>query len=122
VFESPIPKSGKSSDPANYIISSDITAYERIIFQSFYPLSAQQWGFTQGKLTIGALLAATDHWHSLLDSGLEICTVFFDYIAKLLTQFHADVCFKSWKASIYIPLILHTYIVYLYMGEVSTFA
>ena len=47
--------------------------------QSLCHLSVQQWDFTQGKSTIGALLAATDHWHNLLDSGLEICAIFFDY-------------------------------------------
>ena len=38
-----------------------------------------QWGFTKGKSTTGALLAATDQWHQMLDDGLEICAVFFDY-------------------------------------------
>ena len=39
-----------------------------------------QWGFTSGKsTTTGALLAVTDQWHRVLDSGREICIVFFDY-------------------------------------------
>ena len=38
-----------------------------------------QWGFTSGKSITGALLAATDHWHRALDSGHDICTIFFDY-------------------------------------------
>ena len=41
-----------------------------------YPLSDNQWGFTEGKSTTGAHLAATDQW---LDEDLEICTVFFNY-------------------------------------------
>ena len=48
-------------------------------FAEFHPLSTQQWGFTRGKSTTGALLTATDNWHRLLDSGLDICTVFFDF-------------------------------------------
>ena len=42
-------------------------------------LSDMQWGFTSGKSITGALLAATDHWHQALDSGRDICTIFFDY-------------------------------------------
>ena len=44
-----------------------------------YPLSAHQWGFTQGKSTTGALSDVTDQWHRQLDLGLDICCVFFDY-------------------------------------------
>ena len=47
--------------------------------QQYYPLCDTQWGFTKGKSTTGALLAATDQWHQMLDAGLEICTFFFDY-------------------------------------------
>jgi len=39
-------------------------------FQEFHLLSAQQWGFTHGESATEALLATTDNWHRLLDSGL----------------------------------------------------
>ena len=45
----------------------------------YSPISAQQWGFSRGKSATGALLAATDQWHQWLDSGTDICAVFFDY-------------------------------------------
>ena len=38
----------------------------------FSPISAQQWGFCQGKSATCALLAATDLWHQWLDSGFDI--------------------------------------------------
>ena len=46
-------------------------------FEEFHPLSTQQLPMV--KSTTGALLTATDNWHRLLDSGLDICAVFFDF-------------------------------------------
>ena len=43
------------------------------------PLSQQQWGFTKGKSSTGALLAALDNWHRSLEAGIDIFAVFFDY-------------------------------------------
>ena len=121
---SPIPKSGKSSDPTNYrpisllsILSKLLEKHMRDLlihhFQSFYPLSAQQWGFTQGKSTTGALLAATDHWHNLLDAGLEICTVFFDYSKAFDTVPHRCLLQKLESINVH-PLILRWTSHYLY--------
>ena len=45
-------------------------------------------GFTHGKSTTGALLAATDSWHRQLDSGLDICAVFFDFRKAFDTVSH----------------------------------
>ena len=86
----PIPKGAASSDPSKYrpisllsVLSKLLETFIRGILldhlDRFSPLSDMQWGFTSRKSTTGALLAATDHWHQLLDSGSEICTVFFDY-------------------------------------------
>ena len=47
--------------------------------EEFYLLSVQQWGSTHGKSSTEALLAATDNWHRLLDSGLDVCIVFFNF-------------------------------------------
>ena len=87
---SPIPKSNNHSDPANHRPMSLLSVLSKLLekhirnllighFEEHYPLSAQQWGFSSGRSTTGALLAATDQWHKLLDSGLDICTMFFDY-------------------------------------------
>ena len=121
---SPIPKSGKPSDPANYRPISLLSVLSKLLekhvrdllldhLQSFCPLSAQQWGFTQGKSTIGALLAATDHWHNALDSGLEICTVFFDYSKAFDTVPHRCLLHKLKSANIH-PHILRWIAYYLY--------
>ena len=86
----PIPKGTTSSDPANYRPISLLSVLSKLLeihirnvlldhFRRHYPLCDIQWGFTKGKSTTGALLAATDQWHQMLDDGLEICTVFFDY-------------------------------------------
>ena len=42
------------------------------------PLSNHQWGFQAGKGTVAALLTVTNEWLNTLDSGGEICAVFFD--------------------------------------------
>ena len=49
-----------------------------------HPLSISdcQWGFRAGRSTIGALLATTSHWFSLVltfGRRKEICAVFYDY-------------------------------------------
>ena len=47
-------------------------------FQDYSPLSAQQWGFSKGKSTTGALLSATHAWHMALEAGEDVCCVFLD--------------------------------------------
>ena len=42
------------------------------------PLFNHQWGFQAGKGTVAALLTVTNEWLNTLDSGGEICAVFFD--------------------------------------------
>ena len=78
------------SDPAKFRAISLLSVLSKLLethvknillehFDLCAPLSDLQWGFTSGKSTTGALLAATDHWHQALDSGKEVCTVCFDY-------------------------------------------
>ena len=42
-------------------------------------LSDRQWGFRSGRSTVTALLSTISAWHSALDSGHDICAVFFDF-------------------------------------------
>ena len=41
-------------------------------------ISDNQWGFTQGKSAVGALLTAVDNWHQSLEAKMDVCAVFFD--------------------------------------------
>jgi len=45
------------------------------------PIHEQQWGFTNGKSTTGALLTVTDSWHKALEEGSDVCAVFL-YLSK----------------------------------------
>ena len=67
----PIPKSRDHSTPENYhpimllsVLSKLLEMHIRNLLidhlEKYYPLSACQWGFTQGRSTTGALLDATD--------------------------------------------------------------
>jgi len=37
-----------------------------------------QWAFQSGKSTATAFLATTHEWFQMLDSGKDVCAVFFD--------------------------------------------
>ena len=43
-----------------------------------HPLSNKQWGFQSGKSTVTALLSVTHDWFQALESGQEVCFIFFD--------------------------------------------
>ena len=60
-----------------------------------HPIFAQQWGFTLGKSTNSALLAATNQWHELLDSGLDISVQYFLISGRLLILSPTGLFFKS---------------------------
>ena len=112
----PIPKSGNRSDPGNYcpisllsILSKLLETHIRNIllkhFEEKYPLSSQQWGFTCGKSTTGALLAATDRWFRSMEQGYDICAVFFDYRKAFDTVLHSLLLQKLHGYNVH-PLVL----------------
>ena len=112
----PIPKSHSKSDPDNYRPLSLLSVLSKLLekhvrnlllthLDETHPISAQQWGFTLGKSTTGALLAATNHWHERLDSGLDICAVFFDFRKTFDTVPHRPLLQKLSDLSVH-PLIL----------------
>ena len=46
--------------------------------QDYSPLSAQQWDFSKGTSTTGALLTAAHALHLALEAGEDVCCVFLD--------------------------------------------
>ena len=85
----PIPKSGSSKDSANYRPISILTVISKLLekhihnllllhLNSVSPLSQHQWGFTAGRSPTTALLSFTHNCQAALDSGDEVCSVFFD--------------------------------------------
>jgi len=85
----PIPKKGDPSDPANYrpisllpVLSKLLErhmsnlVYDHLLVHS--PISIAQWGFLPKRSTTDAVLSVIHEWHQILDSGSEVCAVFFD--------------------------------------------
>ena len=84
----PIPKSEQLSNPTNYRPISLLSILSKLLeryvqthllnhFQDYSPLSAQQWGFSKGKSTTGALLS-TCLAYVALEAGEDVCCVFLD--------------------------------------------
>ena len=112
----PIPKVGNHSDPGNYQSISLLSILSKLLekhlrnllakhFEEEYHLAAQQWGFTRGKSTTGALLAATDHWYRLLEHGHDICAVFFDYSKAFDTVPHRLLLQKLQDYNVHIHIL-----------------
>ena len=85
----PVPKSSKFSYPANYRPVSLLSILSKLLekhvqtllldhLESHSPILDEQWGFTKGKSTTGALLTATNNWHKSLEEGMDVCAVFLD--------------------------------------------
>ena len=96
----PVPKSNDHSNPSNYrpisllpILSKLLEHHIHFLISEylslFHPISNDQWGFQAGKSTVSALLATTYTWFQQLESGGEICAIFFD-IKKRSTQFPTE--------------------------------
>ena len=86
----PIPKPGDQSNPSNYrpisllsILSKVFERHLHLIMTNYIAeknlLSEKQWGFQARKGTVLPLLHATNDWFHTLDSGAEVCAVFFDF-------------------------------------------
>ena len=86
----PIPKSGRSHSPDNYRPISLLSVLSKVLekhihtlifnhLKQHYPLSDCQWGFRNGRSTVSALLSTIHHWLQLMESGMDVCTVFLDY-------------------------------------------
>ena len=86
----PIPKRSPANSPDHYRPVSLLSILSKVLechvynviadhLDETHPLSDYQRGFRAGRSTVGALLATTSHWFSLLEAGKEICAVFYDY-------------------------------------------
>ena len=81
----PIHKQGERADPSNYrpisllpIISKVLEQHIASKLRSILSISDQQWGFTPGRSTTGAILSAMHDWHEHLDKGADVQSIFFD--------------------------------------------
>ena len=85
----PIFKSSDSSLPKNYRPISILPIISKLLEQHIHsllfqhlcnncPISKFQWGFMPRRSTVSALCSLTHDWLKELDSGGEICSVFFD--------------------------------------------
>ena len=85
----PIPKSANHKEATNYRPISLLSILSKMLERHFHqyitnhlndhhPLSNNQWGFQSGKSTVAALLSVTHDWFQALESGQEVCSIFFD--------------------------------------------
>ena len=85
----PIPKANDNHNPSNYRPISLLSILGKLLEKHVHHITAKhvstnpqfanvQWGFQSGKSTVTALLATTYDWFQMLDSGKEVCAVFFD--------------------------------------------
>ena len=86
----PIPKVSQAKSPDHYRPVSLLSILSKVLERHVYtlvadhldaicPLSDCQWGFRAGRSTVSALLSTTTDWFSILETGNEICAIFFDY-------------------------------------------
>ena len=84
-----VPKSANHKEATNYRPISLLSILSKMLERHFHqyitnhlndhhPLSNKQWGFQSGKSTVAALLSATHDWFQALESGQEVCSIFFD--------------------------------------------
>ena len=72
----------------------------------YHPLSAFQWGFLEGRLTITALLHLTDQWFQALEVGHDVCAaLFFDFRKAFDSVPHSPLMAKIRSLDLHEPLV-----------------
>ena len=113
----PIPNNQDLSNPSNYRPVSLLPIVSKILEHRVYmlvmkhlqinhPLSAFQWRFLEGRST--ALLHITDQWFQALETGNDICTVFFDFRKAFDSVPHSPLMTKL--SSLELPLKIYHWI------------
>ena len=85
-----IPKTSDMAAPSNYRPMSLLPLLSKLLekhfhnlitqhLQSLHNISDSQWGFTEGRSTVTALIKCVDDWLKVMEEEKEICAVFFDY-------------------------------------------
>ena len=85
----PVPKSNNRHEPSNYRPISLLPILGKLIehhihflitdhLSLYHPISDSQWGFQVGKSTVSALLTSTHEWLQHLETGRDVCAIFFD--------------------------------------------
>ena len=85
----PIPKSSNHKEASNYRPISLLPVVSKLLERHFHqhitkflnevnPLCNRQWDFQPGKSTVTALLSVTHDWFKSLESGHDVCSIFFD--------------------------------------------
>ena len=88
-FVVPIPKASAHDSPTNYRPISLLSVVSKLLERHIHflltshldendPISEQQWGYQQGKSTVTSLLTIIHDWLRILESGREVCSIFFD--------------------------------------------
>ena len=101
----PIPKSNDYTNPSNYRPISLLSILSKVLERHIHTvltehlsqhhlLSEMQWGFQTKKSTTLALLSVTHDWFQSLDSGAEVCAVFFDFKKAFDTVPHRNLISK----------------------------
>ena len=69
------------------------------------PISTKQWGFLPGRSATDAVLSANHDWHQTLDSGSEVCAIFFDLQKAFDSVLHHSLIAKLRQLNINVFLL-----------------
>ena len=85
----PIPKASDASAPSNYPPISLLPLLSKLLekhfhvritqhLQSLHIFSDSQWGFTEGRSTVAALIKCVDNWLKVMEEGKKYVQYFLN--------------------------------------------